>query len=636
MAKFLMPFEDMPQEELVAPTRAAPRMVVPFAEEVPTEVTPAMQTLAEESKLQRGLSGAGQTFRDIGLGAKQLAGLVGNKKWAEEVSQQLKSERDVREAIAKDPYATAGKMAANVGIGLATPSTRVPAMAATGAMFGALTPQEQPSFGETLTKAAEGAAFGGLGGAATSSLMTAAAKAKNMAKGRFADPEYARRYRIFSENAVPASLGDITQNPTIMSIENAAQYIPGTGRKPFLERQAQRLQDVVSEAPEKIAGRVPSAAKEDLGSTLVRSVQEKYAANKNAARTLYDQVSDRVQAVGNPPVPTNQLSSETNKLLSKYPTAFDKLTEDPTTVSTLKMIASGTSPKASTVLGPTGQPIMKAPQLTFDELRALDSDLGALIRQGRTLSNRGEYNNKTFNQLVEVQKALRKDIENWSTSVGDPGIAKGVREANKFYQENIVPFRKNQTTRKIVQGEDVNQDTLPGQMFRLDSPWLSEQSKSFLTPEGVQAGRYYLLKEAERKAMSDVVESGVKPGQFIKSSTLGETGPKLFSADELGQLEDLQELVRASRRAGSYAADPTTGNRLLQLTPFVDWKIPLAAKMFSMTSQAEKPVRYLLSDPRMYTGSGALGQVAESLARKSGAGVPEDLPELLNIINAQE
>lgn len=636
MAKFLMPFEDMPQEELIAPTRAAPRMVVPFAEEVPTEVTPAMQTLAEESKLQRGLIGLGQTFRDVGLGAKQLAGLVGNKKLAEEVAQQLKSERDVREAIAKDPYATTGKAVGNIGMSLMSPSTRVPAMAATGAALGALTPQEQPSIGETLTKAAEGAAFGGLGGAATSSLMTAAAKAKNMAKGRFADPEYARRYRIFSENAVPASLGDITQNPTIMSIENAAQYIPGTGRKPFLERQAQRLQDVVSEAPEKIAGRVPSAAKEDLGSTLVRSVQEKYTANKNAARALYDQVSDRVQAVGNPPVPTNQLSSETNKLLSKYPTAFDKLTEDPTTVSTLKMIASGTSPKASTVLGPTGQPIMKAPQLTFDELRALDSDLGALIRQGRTLSNRGEYNNKTFNQLVEVQKALRKDIEDWSTSVGDPGIAKGVREANKFYQENIVPFRKNQTTRKIVQGEDVNQDTLPGQMFRLDSPWLSEQSKNFLTPEGVQAGRYYLLKEAERKAMSDVVESGVKPGQFIKSSTLGETGPKLFSSDELGQLEDLQELVRASRRAGSYAADPTTGNRLLQLTPFVDWKIPLAAKVFSMTSQAEKPVRYLLSDPRMYTGSGALGQVAESLARKSGAGVPEDLPELLNLINSQE
>lgn len=637
MAKWIMPHEEVPTE-LVTPQKAAPRYIMPHDAEAEQAKTPtaAETTLAEETPVRRGLIGAGQVFSDIGRGAKQTAGMIVGNEWSKQVAQELAEEREARAAIAKDPYASAGKLGTNVGLGMLTPISRYPKAASSlyGAMLeGPLKAREEPTLGNMLTEGGEGALEGLLGGALGQYAISGAARAKNAVRGRFADPNQQNRLRIFKENRVPASLGDITQNRTIMGLENAAQYIPLTGRREFMEQQAKRLGEVLENAPERIAGVVPSNTKEDIGSTLVRSVKDKYAANKLAAKNLYDAVSSRVQAVGAPPIPTTELAAETQKLLAKYPTAFAKLTEDPATVNTLQEIASGVSPKASVILGSNGKPIMTAPQLSFDDLRALDSDLGALIRQGRTLSARGEYNNKTFQQLSNVQKALRKDVENWSQAVGDPEIAKGVKEANQFYRESVLPFRENATTRKIIQGQDVNQDTLANQMFKLDSPWLSEQSVGFLTPEGVQAGRYHLLKQAKEKAMNEALESGYSPSQFLRKTELGETGSKLFSPDELGQLGDLQELVRSSRRAGSYAADPSTGNRLLGLTPLVSWKAPLAARAFSTLSQGETPMRFMLADPRLYTGSGALGRASEEALRKLPIGASVDREDLVKALS---
>jgi len=637
MAKWILPHEEMP-EELTTPQKAKSKFIMPHEVEAEkTRVkTPAELTLAEEPPINRAFIGAGQTMADILGGAKQTAGMMLGNEWPQQVAEELKANAQAREAIGRDPYASSGRLAANVGLGIATPIVRYPKTASAlygAALEGPLKAREEPTWGNMVVEAGEGALGGFAGGALGQALTSGLARSKNAYKGRFADPEQQNRFRIFKENLVPASIGDITQNPTLMGLENAAQHIPFTGRKAFMEQQAKRLGEVIENAPERIAGGVPSGTKEDIGATLVRSVKNKYASNKATARGMYDDVSARVQAVGAPPIPTTELAVETQKLLSKYPTAFAKLTEDPTTVKTLEEIAAGTSPQASKLLGPNGQPLTKMPQLSFDELRALDSDLGALIRQGRTLSARGEYNNKTFQQLANVQKALRKDIDNWSTAVGDPEIAKGVKEANKFYRENVMPFRENPTTRKIIQDQDINQDTLANQMFKLDSPWLSEQSVGFLTPEGVQAGRYHLLKQAEEKAMNEALESGYSPSQFLRRSDLGESGGKLFTPDELSQLGDLQELVRSSRRAAGYASDPSTGNRLLSLSPLVSWKAPLMARAFSTLSQGETPMRFMLADPRLYTGAGGLGKASEAVMRKLpiGAGVDrEDLMKLMS------
>lgn len=633
MAKWIMPHE---MEAEVLPMKQKPNFILPHevdAEEA-AKPTLAEEALAAESPGSRALIGAGQQVSNMLAGAKQKAGMAANllpfveNKWSQEVVAQLKEEAPFQAALNKDPYAGYGRLGANIGVGLLGPSRSLVGAALTGGVMGALEPQEDPTWGNTIQDVAKGAGLAAAGAAVVNGALTSVAKARNAARGRFANPEYENRFRIFKQNDVPGSVGDITQNPMIMGMENVAQYVPISGRKEFLERQAQRLGEVVEGAPERIAGATAAQSKEDIGSVLAGSIKKKYADTKQASRDLYDQVEARVQAAGNPPVTPARMSAEVNQLLTKYPSAFAKLGDDPDTVRALETIASGVKPGQSPILGPNGKPILTPPNLTFSELRQLDSDLGAMIRQGRQLTARGDMNNKSFDQLVKVQKALRDDISDWSKQVGDPEISKGVAQANKFFRENVVPFRKNQLTRKVIQDESYNPDTLAQSMFKLDSPYLSEQARQFLTPQGIQAGRFHLLNQAKRKAMDDALASGYSPSRFLKNTELGETGPKLFSNDELGQVADLQELIGSSRRAASYSADPATGNRLAMLSPFLSMKIPLAAKVFSTLSQSETPMRFMLANPNLYLGQGGLGRVSEEALRKSGAGLGVGLSDL--------
>lgn len=626
MSKWVMPHEmdEDVRTELTAPQRAAPRWVLPHEEEpIAKEPTAAEKKLAETPKLDRVGMGVRQTFGDLKLGAKQRAGQVGNlvgikNDWSNEVVNELMRDKEMRDALSHDPYASSASALTDLGLSL-LPGARPMRQALYGGLRGALTPMENPEWDDVALKAGKEAALYGLGTKLTNSGLTAVAKSKNAVRGHFADPLQERRVRIFQENGVPYSLGDITQTPGIQRFENTARRIPGSGRTGFLKDQAEKVGSVIENAPEKIAGTLPSNTKEDIGNTLVKAVRDKYAFNRGEARKLYDDVAARVQAVGNPPVPATELSTATNRLLSKYPTAFAKLTDDPKTVDTLIQISQGVSPKASQILGPNGKPIMTAPQLTFDELRTLDSDLGALIRQGRTLSSRGELNNKTFGELVKVQEALRKDIENWSKAVGDEGISTGVAEANKYFRQNVQPFRNNPLIRKVVQDNDFNPEGLADKMFKLDAPFTADQAKLFMTPEGVQAGRYHLLKKAEEQAMNENLVSGYSPSSFLRKTKMGETGPKLFSPDEIGQVEDLQELIRSSRRAAGFNADPETGVSVMSVLPFLSMKIPLAARAFTSAVQSPGAVRFMLSDPRLYTGNGGLGRVTEDVLRRGAA-----------------
>ena len=627
MAKFIMPFEDMPKE-LVTPQKAAPRYIIPFESEAEKVVSPEAKALAEKSPIQRGLIGAKQTLSDIGLGAKQLAGMVVGNKWPQEVADRLKSERAARQAIAQDPYSSAGRAAADIGLGMLTPSTRIPAMAVTGAAIGALTPQEEPSFGETLTQAGKGAALGAGAGMVGNALISAVGRGKNALRGQMANPEYGRRMSLFEQRNVPASLGDITQNPTVMSIENINQRIPGSGRREFLERQSAGIGDVVRGLPEEVAGATAPMTKENIGQTLSQSVKTKYKEVKDTAKSMYDAVSDRVAKINPPDINPDNLRATAIQLKNDYPDAFASFM-DTKAVKRLDDIISGTGPQKSPILNQSGQPITTPATLSFEDARWLDKRLGSVIRQARQQMQQGKYDPEAFNQLTSLQSALRDDITAWSAKVGDPAIAKGVASANKYFRENVVPFRNSPLTKDIVQGMEVNLDTLPDKMFKIDSPWTTDQALQFLTPEGVQAGRYHLINKARSQAMDNALTGVTSPAKFLRKSELGETGPKLFSPEELQGLSDVQELVGLGRRAASFGVDPDTGGRLAGLMALAKPLVYPLSRASTAATQSPAVTKFLLSDPRLYTGAGGLGRASENLLRKSTVGAPEAAIDLM-------
>jgi len=204
MTKWIMPHEDTPVE-LTTPQKASPRYIMPHELEAKVEkvATPYETALAEETKLRRGLIGAGQVASDIIRGGKQAAGMILGNEWSQQVSDELKAEQGARAAIAKDPYSSTGKLAANVAMGLVTPITKYPKTASAlygAALEGPLKAREDATFGDMLTGAGEGALGGFAGGALGQALTSGVARSKNAYKGRFANLEDQNRLRIFKEN----------------------------------------------------------------------------------------------------------------------------------------------------------------------------------------------------------------------------------------------------------------------------------------------------------------------------------------------------------------------------------------------------------------------------------------------------
>lgn len=645
MPTYIMPHDQGGAEEL-ASTPVKP-YVMPHEQEKP-EPSPAELALAEESPLSRLMIGAGKGYNDKWLGAKQKAGMVRNlfpgkdSTLPQDIGKEVTNQLPYTKAIANDPWARTGQILADTTLGLLGPtkgafwqkgSNLIPTVSSgmiTGGALNALNPQARPDWGESILDIGKGALWGGAGLAGVNSVASQVARARNMAHNRFANPEWGERYRIFKQEGVPASLGDLTQDHLIQNAENLASYVPLTGRNQFLGEQSKAMTKAIENAPRTVAGATSNQSKEQVGDVIANSIKNKYKSVKDQATALYDDVGNRVIAAGNPVIQPTRTAAEVNTLLSSYPSTFAKLSDDPKTLATLESIAKGTSPTKSMILGPNGQPMMNPPQLTFSDLRELDSGLGAMIRQGRALTTKGELNNKSFDQLVKVQKALRDDVTSWSQAVGDPQIASGVARANKFFRDEVMPFRKNRVTRKVIQDGDYNPDTLASTFFRTDQPYTSDQALRFMTPEGIQAGRYHLINEARRRAMDEAVTSGFDPHKFIRSAQLGETGPKLFTPDELSRLDDLRELAFAGQRGAKFDLDPSQTNRWALLSPLFSWKIPIMAKTFSTLSSSDKPIRFMLSSPYLYNGQGALGRASENILRKSGTGLGEGTGEVLN------
>lgn len=636
MSKWKMPHEIAP--DVVGPESTPLNIQGRFKlphEAAPQEPEPDTAEYAElmrRGPAERVLLGAGQRLGEMYLGAKQTAGMLRNllpgepSTWPEEVAQLMRERAPAVAAMRRDPYSMAGRIGADVGVGMAfRPGVRG-GMAAGAALEGPLTPAEEPTGGDILTRAGRGAVLGGMGGALTSGGTSALGRGLNVARGRYADPEYARRMELFREAGVPASIGDITQSPAVMAIENLAQKVPLSGRREFLEQQAKALEEVVEGAPARIAGPVPSATREDIGQTLQRSIKEKYKQAKDEAGRRYEAVSDLVRQSGAPPVPPVNLQTKAAQLQAEYPGVFDAF-QDSKAVARLRSVIEGTEPQKSTILGPTGVPITRPAAIDFEDMRWLDKRIGSMIRQGRQQMMAGKMDPEAFRQLTELQGALRQDVADWSTAIGKPEIAAGVRDANQFFRENVLPFRQNRVTRRVLQDEQLDTDTLAGSLFRLDAPTRTRQAVQFLTPEGVQAGRFHLLQEAERRAMNDVLESGYSPSKFLRGTQLGESGPVLYSPEELRQIDDLRELIRSSRRAASYAADPDTGSRLAGLAPLVSMKVPALARAFTQTAQGDLPIRYMLASPDI--AAGGLGRMIEQVVRRSGPGAAVSAPELL-------
>ena len=585
------------------------------------EMTREQEALAKRGGVERFLLGAGSRIGDIGLGAMQTAGMISDlfpgepSTWPQEVSEAVRAGAPYRAAIAADPMASVGRAGVDVAASLIPGARALPQMLTGAALAGPFTPREDPTLGDVLFESGKGAVFGGLGAAGVGAASKTIGKTIGAARGAVADPDMARRLALSREHFVPLSLGDITQYPGIKSIENTLALLPFNKRLPFLQEQADIMKGYAESLPESILRPMQIASKEDTGKAIADSIKRQYGTQKANARVLYEDVAKKVKQVGDPPVTPTGLRDTAIQLKDDYPDIFNAF-QDKQAVSRLNSIIKGTKPRDTGLMDATGNPITTPAEVSFDDMRWLDKRLGGMIRQGRSQMFAGKMDPNAFEQLTSLQGALRKDIDDWSTNIGQPEIADAWKTANKYFRENVVPFRETPVIKDVIRNPRLDTDKLPGRLFRPDSPTSVLQHKQFMTPQGIDAGRSYLLQDIRKKTLDPAAEAGYSPSAFIRAADLGETGPKMFSADELGELGDLSELMKVTSRAaepldiGSYRAIST----ILGRTPM----IPMLGRGMSNVLQSPTVSRFVVAPSEI--APGGLGRMIENAARRTGMG----------------
>lgn len=624
-----MPWERDYEEEEQGPWSIDYSAVAPprRAAKPARDPTPADLALAESSVPGRVLIGLGSRFSDIGQGLKQTTGLVADALgaetgWAQDIAQRQRDEAPFKQAIRRDPAALAGGILGDVAAAVPMAGVmRGPVLgsAVIGAgLAGPMTPRENPSFEALAGDTATGGVLGGAGGAAMQGLAGSIGRAKNAATGRFGTPELGDRARAFKEWGVEPSIGDLTQNPIVMSAENIAGYFPFTGRTAFLANQTAALKKAASDVTPKVLGRQGVSSKEDISTVLANSIKAKYASNKRTASQMYDAVERAAKDPTVPPVQPISLAQNAAALRNEYPDLFNAF-QDKQAVSRLNSIIEGTGPRQSAILGPNGLPIQTPPQLSFSDARWLDKRLGSMIRQGDKQVMAGNMDPEAFRQLAQLQRSLRADIDDWALSTGRPDIVQGIKDANKYFRENIVPFREDATIRGVLQ-DRLKPDVLPQRLFGGDNPIYAGKARQFLTPEGELAGKEFILEQGKKKAM----EAALSPrASFLRPPGLtgvGETGAKVLSPEELARFAQFEELLHAGRRAIGSGSDPSQQARLLSIAGLSKPVFPAVGKAFTSLGSGV-PMRWLLADPRLYTGSSPLGRVSEQALRSSGVGL---------------
>jgi hypothetical protein len=202
---------------------------------------------------------------------------------------------------------------------------------------------------------------------------------------------------------------------------------------------------------------------------------------------------------------------------------------------------------------------------SFEEARQLRSALSTNARQAAKGAISGATTDQENSAWQQLQHATEGDLQSFADSAG--GKLKGAyNNANQFYRENVVPF-KDLKLRNLVTGK-MDTDTLLTTFVKNERPQLADKLYSNLTPEGQKTLKYAVLQKAMDQASAQGANNGVafSPAKFAQfMDKMGETKSVLFTPDELTQVNGFAKLAGAAKRAGQYAENPPTGNRLADM-----------------------------------------------------------------------
>lgn len=515
-------------------------------------------------------SGMGSWMTDKALGAhqrlietrRQLPGTTDVDRArldavATGLEKEAREKKRIDTELNKSGWATAGKVAGNLPAAyLLGPTLAGSVLYGAGEGLTEPTTSDDSVAGNTV----KGGALGVLGYGAARGI-EGTLRAGSAALGLRPIIDRASRMAAAAREGVSLRLGDLTQHPGVMKLENFLSQLPFSGQSKKMGEQTGDVLDMVNrrlgesrppslDVPDEAAVKampanelrklfppgssvlnlsdralkaLPYDALEhaglraqysDTGDALTSLVRAGYGREKAAAKNAYDAVSKLSQATGSPPVELSNLRTAAQDALAKYPQYFESL-QNQNVVRMLNDVIGSTTPKPGAIVNAQGKPLTQtASNVTFDEARDLRSILGALSRQAERQIQAGTIADaKAAGSLTQLYRAATQDLDHWGKHVADPAVGAAYKLADRTFKEGVVRFRESPSLKQVIR-KDFDSDKAYQALIRPGGRNVAEDAMFALGPNERQV--------LEHAIMEDLVGSGTKPAVDLgRASRIG-------------------------------------------------------------------------------------------------------------------
>ncbi len=481
------------------------------------------------------LIGAGRGMMDIVQGVRQLVGADTSNVPAELQSYQKLSE-------AHPISTTGGRIVGNTaftpipgGVG-ANAAARLGTAALGGAATAGLmyTPEDQ-SRGMNMAKGAgAGLLAQGILGEPLRALGRGAASTPQQALERSDVVEAGKRL------GVPVFHPDVTSNPMAKESAVLAERGGPLGTASGRLRQANAAQEAAQRTYAAMKG---NAQLGDISDEIRSSLQGKFDRFQTIKTAKYARVAKVADTAG--PIPTPRF--------------------DQTIAQSIKDAQSQGIPNQALIT--KLEAIQKAPRGVFSVTNALEDDLGDEVSKFYSGGDNAAVGKKGVQFFQQAKNALKADIETHLQAT-KPQAVPLMKEADQFYKDSILPFKRTQLGKIISDKSDFN----PEQAWKFvernaDNPTMMKALYGSLTPNGRVAVKSGLMKEAIDAGMIAPQQGGAQafsPGRV--ASYLEDKlalADQFLKPDEAKEFRGMVKLFRAIQRSGQIAENPPTGARLL-------------------------------------------------------------------------
>lgn len=367
------------------------------------------------------------------------------------------------------------------------------------------------------------------------------------------------------KHGVSTSVGDVGRNPIIQKAEVLNEQVPIFGTSSFRAGQQQEAKVASNKVVEKLQGKMSEAnykslhkiqeaanngdrnaarifkivedAKDDSSKILQAAAEVRAWREGNLASKLYDEAGDIAKAQGGMVQPSNTLSSLNSRIAQENGSLRPNKELLKELVDIQKRLNSSNVSK------------------DFSNMRLLRSELGDLAD---SYANGVNPNLPAAKFFGDLRSNVEKDISDYALNSGNNALKSAYKRADSYYKS--IMLTRDKATAKAMQSN--KPDEIFNQFVKVGKGDRAANFYQNLDPKGQAALRYEMANQALNKATNSSNDV-FSPAKFAREfERLQEPYQNIFKGSDKAEMDGFVKLMRHVERAGQYAENPPTGNRL--------------------------------------------------------------------------